>query len=147
MKSFQNTLLADLSPKGEPSRGTLAYLEARTQSDWHNFVVGLFLEEERAGRLTRADLARRTKKSPAVISRLLGRPGNWTLATLSNLLVGITSAESVPTARPIVRASDSNRELPDWAGQLALGNEAPPPPANLGLGAALKDSPGLGVHQ
>lgn len=134
MTSLQDTLLADLAPDGTPSKGTRAYLAVRTQGEWYDFVVKKFLAEESAGRLTRAELARRTGKSPAVISRLLGRPANWTLETLSSLLAGVSTEETVPMSRPILRNSDSNQSLPDWASRLngRMENEPPPPPNGLG---------------
>ena len=96
---------------GNFSAGTLAYL------DWYDFVIELFIEAEKNG-LTRAELARRIDKSPAVITRLLSSPSNWTIATLSNLLVGIAGAESVPSARKLALTSASEARGDAWVAAL-----------------------------
>lgn len=109
---------------GEPfSPGTLAYFESRTLNDWYDFVVTKFLKEEAAGRITRAQLARRIRKDPAVITRLLSSPANWTLSTVSVLLLGIAGEESVPASRSVLAQAPSNA-YPDWVTPLAL-NEIP----------------------
>jgi len=127
-------MFSEITNGENPSAGTLAYFETRTMHDWYDFVISKFLEEERAGRLTRAQLARRIKKSPAVMSRLLAAPSNWTLATLSNLLIGIAAEESVPNSRSAMRPPQN--AYPDWAKMI----EGPPPPPPSGLGPPRTDN-------
>jgi hypothetical protein len=79
-----------------------AYFHARVLNSFYQFVLGKFLEEERAGRLTKAELARRIERKPEVISRLLGAPGNWGLETATDLLLGICGEELIPNSSPLV---------------------------------------------
>jgi hypothetical protein len=112
MTSYRTVIESELD-SGNLTEETLAYFESRAMHDWYDFVVSKFLAQEKAGRLSRAQLARRTHKSPAVISRLLSSPSNWTLATLSNLLIAICGEESVPTAK---QAFDAPKPMdaPAW---------------------------------
>jgi hypothetical protein len=74
---------------GKPiSVGKKEYFRARLQSKFHQLVVSEFIRQEDQG-LTRAELARRIGKRNEVISRLFGAPGNWTLNTASDLLLGM----------------------------------------------------------
>jgi hypothetical protein len=74
---------------GKPiSVGKKEYFRARLKSRFHQLVVKEFLRHEDLG-LTQAELARRIGKRTEVINRLLGAPGNWTLNTVSDLLLGM----------------------------------------------------------
>jgi hypothetical protein len=66
----------------------LEYFRARLRSRLHQLVLGEFLRQEDKG-LHQAELARRINRKPEVINRLLGAPGNWTLNTISDLLLGM----------------------------------------------------------
>jgi hypothetical protein len=68
--------------------GTIEYFKARLQSRLHQLVLAEFLRQEDKG-LHQAELARRIGRKPEVINRLLGAPGNWTLNTVSDLLLGM----------------------------------------------------------
>jgi hypothetical protein len=55
-----------------------AYFHARVLNGFYQYVLAKFLEEEGAGRITKAELARRLEKRPEVITRLLGAaPRNY----------------------------------------------------------------------
>jgi hypothetical protein len=69
--------------------GTLGYFRARNKQK----VYGLVLKEFKKSGLSQADLARRLRKAPEVVCRLLGSPGNWTLDTVSDFLFAISAAE------------------------------------------------------
>src|SRR5262245_15732170 len=66
----------------------LAYFQERLRGRIFDFILGIFLEEQKNG-LTQAKLARRIGKKADVISRWLGTPSNLTVDTISDLLVGI----------------------------------------------------------
>jgi hypothetical protein len=70
------------------SVGKLEYFRARLQSRLHQLVLAEFLRQEDRG-LHQAELARRIGRKPEVVNRLLGAPGNWTLNTVSDLLLGM----------------------------------------------------------
>lgn len=87
---------------GEPiPLGKRAYFQQRTLNKFYDFVVSKFLEREAEG-LTKAELARRIGKGPDQVSRWLGAPGNWTLETVSDLLLGIAAEELVPHSMSVL---------------------------------------------
>lgn len=109
--------LSDITEDDRIPAGTLAYFHSRTRNNIYDFIISKFLERERAGKLTRAQLARRIRKNPAVVSRLLGAPGNWTIETISDLLIGIAAEELAMGS-----ASISGRERRNFsASDLAKG--------------------------
>jgi hypothetical protein len=67
----------------------LGYFRGRLSNRFHELVLDLFDELERAGKITRAALARRIGKAPEQVTRWLGAPGNWTLDTVSDLFLGM----------------------------------------------------------
>jgi len=72
------------------SVGTLGYVRARNRQRAYDLVV----RELKKSGITQAELARRLGKGQDAVSRLLSRPGNWELDTLSDLLFAISG--SVP---------------------------------------------------
>ena len=81
--------------------GKLEYLRERLRNDLYHFVIAKFLEQEEVRGLNKADLARRLACDPARLNRLLGAPGNWTLKTVSDLLVGIAGETFVPQSTKV----------------------------------------------
>lgn len=121
--------------------GKLAYFQERLRNRIYDFVLGKFFEAERNG-LTKALLARRLGSDPAVVSRLLGAPGNWTLDTVSNLLLGIAAEELEPASSSILNRESRNSLAPEWLQTPAFDwiaerqeqprRQLPPPPIPLG---------------
>jgi hypothetical protein len=103
----QTPFLADLAvgPSGPPINApTRAYFQQRLRLRIFNFILDKFVEAQQGG-LTKALLARRIEKTPDVINRWLGSPGNLTVDTISDLLLGISTEELVPDAvSPLVRS-------------------------------------------
>jgi hypothetical protein len=96
--SQPTTFLSEVGPGDHViSENTLAYLQERAKGRLYDYIIRKFVEEEKRG-LTRAQLARRINKSPEIVTRLLGAPGNWTIETLADLLVGISSEELKPAS-------------------------------------------------
>ena len=80
------------------SSGTLAYINARALLRAHSLV----LKELGQSGISQAQLARRLGKAPEIISRLLSRPSNLELKTLSELLFAISGAVlSISVTRPL----------------------------------------------
>jgi hypothetical protein len=69
--------------------GKLAYFRERLRNRLHQLVIREFVRQEDINRLTRAELARRIGRAPEQITRWLGAPGNWTLDTVSDLMLGM----------------------------------------------------------
>ena len=98
--SHRTPFLSEIASGDPIPPGKLAYFQERTRNNLHNFILTKFLREEENG-LTRAELARRIGRSPEVITRLLGAPGNWTIATISDLLLGICGEELAPSSSSV----------------------------------------------
>lgn len=108
--SQKNSFLSDIAADDFPI-GKLAYFRARLKNRLYNFI----LEEFEKSGLSRADLARRMHiKSSAQITRLLGAPGNWTLDTISDLLLTISKAEPNFVVSPLLGRAPRNYSGPDW---------------------------------
>ena len=72
---------------GEPiPTGKLEYFRTRLRLEFYDFVLRRFLAQEN---LTKAELARRIHRSPEIVNRWLAGPSNWTIDTLSDLLIGM----------------------------------------------------------
>lgn len=96
----------------------LAFHRRQFQLDWHEKVLEEFRRQEGAGQLTKAKLARRLGKKPEQITRWLASPSNWTLDTLSDLLVGmgvepqVAIQQSASGAVAPVETVDVTHEVP-----------------------------------
>lgn len=110
--SRKNAILSEVAAQ-EPSPRTQAYFQSEAVGAFYEYVIGKFLEKERAGEITRAQLARRMHKDRASITRLLSRPSNITLATLSDLLLAIGGERPIPQSEPILK--DKPADFPAWA--------------------------------
>ncbi len=69
--------------------GTLAYFRGRLSNRIHELVLSEFARQEHENKTSRAELARKIGRKPEQITRWLGSPGNWTLDTISDLLLGM----------------------------------------------------------
>lgn len=69
--------------------GKLAYFRSRLTNKIHELVLTEFARLERNNAISKAELARRIGKKPEQVTRWLGAPGNWTLETFSDLLLGM----------------------------------------------------------
>lgn len=100
MITSQTSTLSKPTPGERVPPETFAYLRARAKRHAYELVI----KELRASGISRAELARRLGKDPSRVSKMLGGPGNWTIATESDLLFAISGA--VPTfgiERPLDR--------------------------------------------
>ena len=67
----------------------IGYFRARIKNRLHQLILSEFIKKEELEGFTRAALAKRIHKRPEQITRLLGAPGNWTLDTVSDLLLAM----------------------------------------------------------
>lgn len=110
--------LFEISDPGAPiPTGKLAYLQERLRNNLYSFVVAKFVEHQKTG-LTKAVLARRIGCDPGRLSKLLGAPGNWTIGTISDLLVGIGAEELVLDSESLI-----GRQPRNYTGQLSIPEE------------------------
>lgn len=103
--SQQTSILYEIENKLPIPAGKRAYFAARLRNRLYNFIMTKFKENEHDNGLTKAELARRIGRDPAVVTRLLASPGNWRSDTASDLLLGICGEElefssSSPLTRP-----------------------------------------------
>jgi hypothetical protein len=76
--------------EGDPiPAGKLSYFRTQLRYDLHEAILREFLRQEDSVGLTQADLARRIHRKASQVSKLLGAPGNWTINTVSDLLLGM----------------------------------------------------------
>ena len=89
---------------------TLAYFRRRLRLHLHEMIVDRFYQRED---LSQADLARRIGKRPEVINRMLGAPGNWTLDTVSDLLIAMKAVPAFGSedVERILAEKPDDREL------------------------------------
>ena len=126
MRTSTTSMLSEIASGAPVPQEKLAYFQERTRNRIYTYVLKKFLEEERSGRLTRAELARRIGRKPEVITRLLGAPGNWTIGTISDLLIGIAAEELEPASSSLMNRPRRNYRASEWLHD----NDAAPVPAN-----------------
>ena len=114
MTTFQKILVRSELEGNEPlSDYALGYLNERVRNSVYDYILRRFHEEAEKCGLTKAQLARRIKLGPDRVSKLLGSPGNWTLETITELLVGICREELIPHSEPYLHRSTSNYRVED----------------------------------
>jgi hypothetical protein len=94
--------------------GKLAYFRERFRDRLYELVVSEFLRREASGQITRAKLARRIGRKPEQITRWLGAPGNWTLETVSDLMLAICKAEPKISLQTLQNRAPRNFRGADW---------------------------------
>ena len=95
------------------SQGSLAYFQDRLRTRLYDLVIGE-LESYKASGKTQAQLAARIGKRADQVSRWLAGPGNWTLDTVSDLLVGLSGAELKMLLDYPTKDSPRNFRRPEW---------------------------------
>jgi hypothetical protein len=89
------------------------YFQTRLRNRLFDYIVGLFVREQKRG-LTKAALARRIGKSPEVINRWLGAPSNLETDSISDLLLGICAEELVPQSESLLNQTPRNWTPAPW---------------------------------
>jgi hypothetical protein len=84
--------LSEQRPDDVIAPGVRAYFQERFRNRLFTIVIREFISARDSG-LTQKQLAKRLGKRPEQINRLLSAPGNWTLDTCSDLLLGINAQE------------------------------------------------------
>lgn len=83
--SDNHTLLAKPNGDERISERALGYVSASLRMEMHQLVLKAFHDAN----ISQATLAKRLRKRPEQISRLLSGPGNWTIDTAAQLLFAI----------------------------------------------------------
>lgn len=111
MTTSPMSLLSEVQTAERISVGTLAYLQERLRARLYELVLREFRMHEG---LTKKRLAERIGRRPEQITRYLSSPGNWTLDTVSDLLVGIAGAELVIGVSRLGDDAPRNMRAPEW---------------------------------
>lgn len=85
MTTSQERRLSEVRSKEPLSVRTIAYYRKRLRNRLHQIVLGKFMERG----MKQADIKRRIDKDPAQITKWLRAPGNWTIDTVSDLLIAM----------------------------------------------------------
>jgi hypothetical protein len=93
--------------------GKLAFFRQRFRNRLYDLVLTEFRKAEEQG-LTKAEIARRIRRRPEQIGRWLGAPGNWTLETVSDLLLAISKAEPKVALDSLVARAPRNQTRVEW---------------------------------
>lgn len=91
--SQESSLFSEILSNEIIPEGKMEYFRERHKNRIYDFVVGRFLEKEKNEGLTKAEIARRINKDPAQITRWLSTPSNWTLDTISDLMLVVCAGE------------------------------------------------------
>ena len=121
--SQTNSFLSEVLSASVIPAGKLAYFRGRLTNRFHALVLEEFARLESEGVMTRADLARRIAREPAQITRWLGTPGNWTLDTISDLLIGMGYEPGLS----LVNLRQANEQFASTTPQLPSEQEATRP--------------------
>jgi hypothetical protein len=108
------SLASELESQLPFSEKTKAYFRERIRNQIYNMVAQEYIRERDTNSLTQAQIARRLGRSAVQISRWLGAPGNWTLDTISDLLLAISGCELDAHCTKVRVASKRNYLGPAW---------------------------------
>jgi len=86
--SRTTSVWTEFDESSQLSKKALGYFRGRLSNKLYQLVINEFKKRESAG-FSRAKLARRIRKKPEQITRLLSGPGNWTIETVSDLMLGM----------------------------------------------------------
>lgn len=110
--SAKTSFLSEILNDEDIPLGKIAYFRERFRDHLYELVVSEYLKRE--GELKKADIARRIHRKPEQITRWLGAPGNWTIETVSDLLLAIAKAEPSVSLRPLANNQLRNFTNPEW---------------------------------
>jgi hypothetical protein len=92
-----------------------AYFQERLRNRLYSLILSEFVYKRESENLSQRTLAHRIGKGPDQINRWLSSPGNWTLDTVSDLLLGICGAELNPSINIIAdQPVHCNTYGPEW---------------------------------
>jgi hypothetical protein len=93
--------------------GKRAYFQEKLRNRLYDLVINKFVERQEAG-FTKKDLAHRIGKKPEQVTRWLAHPGNWTIDTVSDLVLGICGGELSISISLLKDQPVRNFTKPEW---------------------------------
>ena len=106
------------------------YFRERLRNRLYDLIIGEVAAFKAKG-MTQAQLARRIDKRQDQLCRLLSGPGNMTLDTVSDLLLGLSGAELAMTLDVVDKQPARSVSAPHWLATVVdnLVSSNPPPSA------------------
>ena len=130
MNTSQKPFLSEVLNGDKIPLGTLSYFRERFRDRLYDLVIEEFLTQQKENNLKKADIARRIGRRPEQVTRWFGAPGNWTLETVSDLLLAITKAEPAVGLLPLAGRSDRNYRGQDLPQQDLNETDSPRSPVS-----------------
>lgn len=123
MTTYQTVFLSELSGQSDViSDGTRAYLQERLRNRIYHIVIEEFIKHQIDNpEFTQVALAKRIGKRPEQVNRWLSSPGNWTIDTISDLMVGISGAEPEIGINYLTHQAPRNHIAPEWLNPDPIG--------------------------
>lgn len=109
----QDSFLSEILVGEKIPLGKLAYFRERLRNRLYDLVLTEFLEQEKTRNLTRADVARRIGRRPEQITRWFGAPGNWTIDTVSDLMLAMGAEPALDVTTFAEQATTHNAKPQD----------------------------------
>ena len=126
MPTSQTSILSEIERGNPISLRTRAYYRRRLQNRIHRLVSQAFKQQQRDKGLTQKTLAARIDSDKAQLNRWLGIPGNWTLNTISDLLLGMAVDLDDPSVTPISELIHDGQQKQKEVAQKQKAVPAPP---------------------
>lgn len=96
----------------KPTPDDLEYFRERQKNRVYEVVYLKYADEAQKAGLTKAHIAQFLGKKPEQITRWLAGPGNWTLDTLSDLLLAMDAEMEFKVSDPLSERRDGNYAHP-----------------------------------
>ena len=100
--------MANTSTRQLPLKN-IAYFQQRLKNRIYEAIIDLFVQQANGKGLTKKDIAEKLGKDPALVNRWLAAPSNWSLETVSDLLLAMDAEIDV------VVVPFSQRTRPNYA--------------------------------
>jgi hypothetical protein len=111
--TLQITIQSEVESNGTLSLGTRVYFQERLRNRIYDLIIRQLENYKTAGG-TQTELATRLDRRADQISRWLSSPGNLTLDTISDLMLGLSGAELRMEVDYPMQKHAKNSRAPEW---------------------------------
>lgn len=101
-------LEAEILESKELSPRAITYFQERLRNRLHETVLKEYLRQHDLNGTRKSQIALRLGKDPAQITRWLGAPGNWTIDTISDLLIAMGNELSLGVRQVASQAAQAS---------------------------------------
>ncbi len=110
--SQATSILHEVEHSKPISAKTRAFQHRRMQNRFHRFILKTFREQQKKTGLTQKELAERIDSRPEQINRWLSIPGNLTINTICDLLLGMAVDLDDPSATSLADLAQATENKP-----------------------------------